>query len=98
MDLARQLKQGISSGKILFGQRQTSSACAKGDVKIAIVAANCPESYINNLRTSNPDLVIHQVMMVNRQLGAACGKPFPVSALGILDSGQSDLSQLKSNI
>ena len=98
MDLARQLKQGISSGKILFGQRQTSSACANGDVKVAIVAANCHESYINNLRTSNPDLVIHQVMMVNRQLGAACGKPFPVSALGVIDSGQSELSQLTSNV
>ena len=98
MDLARQLKQGISSGKILFGQRQTSSACDKGEVKIAILAANCPEQYINELRTSNPDLIIHQVMMVNRQLGAACGKPFPVSAIGVIDSGQSDLSQLTSNV
>ena len=33
MDLARQLKQGISTGNLLFGQRQTKNACAKGDAR-----------------------------------------------------------------
>ena len=30
MDLARQLKQGMNTGTILFGQRQTMGACSKG--------------------------------------------------------------------
>ena len=42
MDLARQLKQGISTGNLLFGQRQTKSACTKGDARMVLVAANLP--------------------------------------------------------
>tara|TARA_B100000929_G_scaffold284599_1_gene267081 strand:- start:729 stop:1025 length:297 start_codon:yes stop_codon:yes gene_type:complete len=97
MDIARQLKQGINTGNLVFGQRQTSVACTSGEAQVVLVAANCPESFINELRTSHPNVPIHQVIMVNRQLGAACGKPFPVSALCVLDAGQSELLQLGSN-
>ena len=98
MDIARQLKQGISTGSIVFGQRQTSSQCSKGDAKMVLVAANCPESFIDELRNSHPSIPMHQVAMVNRQLGAACGKPFPVSSLCILAAGISDLLQLAPNL
>ena len=98
MDIARQLKQGISTGSIVFGQRQTSSQCSKGDAKMVLVAANCPESFIDELRNSHPSIPMHQVAMVNRQLRAACGKPFPVSSLCILDAGISDLLQLAPNL
>ncbi|MDG1536070.1 MAG: 50S ribosomal protein L30e [Candidatus Thalassarchaeaceae archaeon] len=98
MDLARQLKQGISTGTVLFGQRQTTSACTKGDARLVLVAANCPADYISNLAASHPDVPVHQVTMVNRQLGAACAKPFPVSALCVIDPGQSDLLTLSSNL
>ena len=86
MDIARQLKQGISTGTVLFGQRQTISACNKGDARLVLVAANCP------------DIPVHRVIMVNRQLGAACAKPFPVSALCVVDPGQSDLLTLSTNL
>ena len=98
MDIARQLKQGISTGNVLFGQRQTISACNKGDARLVLVAANCPEDYISSLTTRQPDIPIHQVTMVNRQLGAACAKPFPVSALCIIDPGQSELLTLSTNL
>tara|TARA_Y100000748_G_scaffold296192_1_gene288710 strand:+ start:292 stop:609 length:318 start_codon:yes stop_codon:yes gene_type:complete len=98
MDLARQLKQGISTGTVLFGQRQTISACNKGDARLVLVAANCPEDYISNLTTSHPDITVHRVSIVNRQLGAACAKPFPVSALCVVDPGQSDLLTLNGNV
>ena len=97
MDIARQLKQGMSTGSIVFGQRQTRSACANGDARL-VVAANCPSDYISGLSESHPDVPVHQVAMVNGQLGAACAKPFPVSALCIIDAGQSDLLSLSSNI
>ena len=38
MDLARQLKQGIITGTVLFGQRQTTSACTKGDARLVPVS------------------------------------------------------------
>ena len=96
MDIARQLKQAINSGSIIFGQRQTSSYCSKGDAKLVLLAANCPESYIDGLRNAFPKVPVHQLTLVNRQLGAACGRP--VSALCVIDPGQSDLMQLAPNL
>ncbi len=98
MDMPRQLKNAINTGDVVFGQRQTSSHCSKGEAKMVLVAANCPESYVNNVRNSFPKIPMHQLILVNRQLGAACGKPFPVSAMCILDPGQSDLMQLAPNL
>jgi large subunit ribosomal protein L30e len=98
MDLARQLKQGMNTGTLLFGQRQTMSACSRGDARMVLVAANCPKDYISNLQSAHPDVPVHQVLLVNRQLGATCAKPFPVSTLCITDPGQSELLSLGQNI
>ncbi len=98
MDLARQLKNAISSGDLLFGQRQTMSACNSSDARMVIIAANCPIDYIEDLRSRHPDVPMHQVALVNRELGAACGKPFAVSVLSIIDAGESDLLTLHPNV
>ena len=50
MDIARQLKQGINTGAIVFGQRQTASECSKGAAKLVLIAANCPEPFIDEIR------------------------------------------------
>jgi len=98
MDMARQLKQSMSTGSVLFGQRQTMSACSKGDARLVIVAANCPVNYISELTDGHPDVPVHQVQMVNSQLGAACAKPFSVSALCVTDPGVSELLSLSPNV
>ena len=64
MDLIRQLKQGMNTGTLLFGQRQAMSACSKGDARMILVAANCPVNYISDLKNNHPDVTIHQVTMV----------------------------------
>ena len=98
IDLARQLKNAISSGNLLFGQRQTMSACNSSDARMVIIAANCPTDYIEDLRSRHPDVPMHQVELVNRELGAACGKPFAVSVLSVIDAGDSDLLTLRPNV
>jgi len=98
MDLSRQLKNAISTGKLLFGQRQALDACASGDAKLVILAANCPEEYIDALHASHPSIIKHRALLVNRELGIACGKPFAVSTITIIDAGDSDILSLDSNI
>ena len=98
MDLSRQLKNAIATGNLLFGQRQAKDACAEGNAKMIIIAANCPEEYTTALRASHPEVSMHQARMVNRELGIACGKPFSVSTITVLDAGDSDLMALESNL
>ena len=98
MDLSRQLKNAIATGNLLFGQRQAKDACSKGSAKMVIVAANCPQEYTTALRASHPEVRMHRARMVNRELGIACGKPFAVSTITIIDAGGSDLLALETNV
>ena len=59
MDITRQLKIASTTGKLLFGQRQAIDACAKGDAKCIVLAANCPQEYIDNLAAKHPEVTIH---------------------------------------
>ena len=98
MDLSRQLKNAIATGNLRFGQRQALDACARGEAKLIILAANCPIEYTDDLHARHPEVTKFRASMVNRELGIACGKPFSVSTLTVLDAGNSDLLSLESNI
>ena len=92
------IENAIATGNLLFGQRQSKAACASGNAKLVLVAANCPEEYTTALRASHPEVTLHRTRMVNRELGIACGKPFSVSTITVLDAGDSDLMSLEGNV
>ena len=98
MDVVKQLKMALKTGKLVFGQNQAAAACVHGEAKLVIMAANCPVNFVDNLHTSHPDVPMHRLMMVNRELGAACAKPFHVSTICVIDAGNSELLSLKSNL
>ena len=98
MDISRQLKVASATGNLLYGQRQAMDACARGDAKCVILAANCPQDYISDLAAKHPEVTMHRTMIVNRDLGVASGKPFSVSTITVIDAGDSDLLTLDSNI
>ena len=98
MDISRQLKVASATGNLLYGQRQAMDACARGDAKCVILAANCPQDYNDDLAAKHPEVTMHRTMIVNRDLGVASGKPFSVSTITVIDAGDSDLLTLDSNI
>jgi large subunit ribosomal protein L30e len=65
---------------------------------LVVVAANCPSDYIDYLRAKHPEVTVHQAHIVNRDLGVACGKPFSISTLCVVDAGDSELLQLDDNM
>jgi large subunit ribosomal protein L30e len=98
MDLNRQLKTAMNTGKMTYGQNQAADACANGEAKLIIFAANCPQKYIDGIRTRHPDVPLHRIELVNRELGAACAKPFAISTICVLNEGSSELLSLQPNI
>ncbi|HIF46480.1 MAG TPA: hypothetical protein EYQ73_06810 [Candidatus Poseidoniales archaeon] len=98
MDISRQLKLAKTTGTLLYGQRQAQDACAKGDAKCIILAANCPQDYIDNLAAKHPEVTMHRTNMVNRDLGVASGKPFSISTITVVDAGDSELLTLRANL
>ena len=98
MDLNRQLKNAIATGNLRFGQRQAIDACARGEAKLIIFAANCPTEFTDELHANHPEVTKFRAGMVNRELGIACSKPFAVSTISIIDAGDSDLLPLETNL
>ncbi|MFL2962597.1 MAG: ribosomal L7Ae/L30e/S12e/Gadd45 family protein [Candidatus Poseidoniaceae archaeon] len=98
MDMSKQLKIANTTGELLFGQRQAIDACAEGNAKCIILAANCPQEYIDDLAAKHPEVTMHRTGIVNRDLGVASGKPFSVSTITVINAGDSDLLTLDGNL
>ena len=91
IDIGRALKLADSTGKVVFGERETEKAIKSGDALLVIVAGN----YKNDFLTSGEHGVkVHRYKGNNMELGALCGKPFSVSTLAVIDKGSSNILSL----
>jgi large subunit ribosomal protein L30e len=94
MDFNTSLRRAIKTGNVLLGQNKTEQCIQDGKAQIVVIAQNCPKNFKDSI-TSNEDLFIYTYDGSSVQLGKACGKPFMVSALAVVDAGESDILSLK---
>jgi len=94
MDFNASLRRAIKTGKVLLGQNVTMQSIESGSAQMVVVARNCPENFRDMLK-SKENLFVHTFDGSSVQLGKACGKPFMVSALVVVDPGESDILSLK---
>jgi len=88
VDIARALKTAATSGDVRFGLAETKKTIKKGEAKLVVIANNCPEKDVMTSGSSPKVLVFEGT---NVELGSACGKPFPISALAIVNPGESNI-------
>ncbi len=96
MDVNRALRSAASTGKILLGIHETRKAVAAKEAKLVIIAENIPDgdaSAITTLAKANK-VAVYKFRGKNIELGPACGKPFSVAALAVIDAGESDVLAL----
>ncbi len=94
MDVQRSLRTVIATGKVLIGADQTAKALERGDAKMVIVATNAPQAAELRAAAAKKRVPVYAFEGMGTQLGPACGKPFSISALAVLDAGTSDVLQL----
>jgi len=96
VDLARELKVALNTGKVVLGSRQTIKAILRGEAKLVVVAANAPPQIKADVEYYARLAQIPVITFPGSSwdLGAACGKPFKVSALAIIDPGESSIMEL----
>jgi large subunit ribosomal protein L30e len=87
IDMARALKTAATTGKVRFGLAETKKSIKNGEAKLVVVASNCPEDDI----AGESLLKVVVFKGTNVELGSACGKPFPISALAIVNPGESNI-------
>jgi large subunit ribosomal protein L30e len=94
MDVQRSLRTVIATGKVLIGADQTAKAVSRGEAKMVILAQNAPEAAAIRTAAEKKRIPIYAFEGMGTQLGPACGKAFAISALAILDAGESDVLAL----
>jgi large subunit ribosomal protein L30e len=92
----QELRLALSTGKVQLGSKAAVRELRRGRAKLAIVSNNCPrdarETIYSYGKLSEIPLMDHPKDSVD--LGMLCGKPFPVSAMVILDPGDSKILDL----
>ncbi len=86
-EIAGPLRLAIESGRVVLGTNQCRKALREKGAKLVIISNNCLDEYFS----SQKEAPVRQFPGNNVELGAACGKPFAVSVVAVLDPGKSSI-------
>lgn len=96
IDLDKSLRSVMRTGKVMIGTKQAIKASKRGVAKLVIVASNCPIDVKKQITESKVPMYEYPGLSVD--LGPLCGKPFIVSALTVLEAGDSDIMALARGV
>ena len=93
MNIEDSLRAVAKTGKVSIGSRLTLKHARSGSGRLYVISKNCHPSTKDNLQkystlTSIPIFVFSGSSI---ELGSACKKPFPISALTVFEPGDSDI-------
>ncbi len=95
MDLAHALKVALETGQVRLGLAETRAAADAKKAKLLIVAKSCPDAKLRTDRAVGKIPIYHYDGSAV-ELGQACGRPFPISAMAIVDPGSSAILTLET--
>lgn len=86
-DISKVLRSAFSTGKVQIGTKQTMNAVKKGKAQAVVVSSNIPEKSLNEIK----GVPVIKYKGTGVDLGLACGKPFAINAIAVLEPGESDI-------
>jgi large subunit ribosomal protein L30e len=96
INIDRALRSCIRTGKVMLGSNSTVEAGLGGQAKLIVFAVDCPAEVKAQLDTM--DIPVYGYQGMGKDLGSACGKPFSVAALAIIEPGDSEIMALQREI
>ncbi|MCJ7443914.1 MAG: 50S ribosomal protein L30e [Methanotrichaceae archaeon] len=96
INVDRALRSSIRTGKVVLGSNRTIKAGLNGQAILIIFAADCPNEVREQLDSMDTPFYSYQGMGLD--LGSACGKPFSVASLAIIEPGDSEIMALLREI
>lgn len=94
MDFNDSLRRALKTGSVILGPNSTEKYINDGRARMIILAGNCAKDVKTKI-IANDNLIIHTFDGSSTALGRACGKPFAVSTLAIVNPGESDILSFK---
>jgi len=91
MDVEKELRRAVDTGKVCFGFRQSELNVLKGKGLLVVLSGNTPMEQGEKMEhiAGVSQIPVLKIGKNSLQLGSICGKPFPVSAMVVLDKGKS---------
>lgn len=95
MDINRSLRLVVDTGKVQLGTDRSLKTALLGQAKLVVVSRNMSKDHRRDLEhyCRLGAVPVLEFAGTSIELGTVCGKPFPVSALSVLEEGQSDILQ-----
>ena len=87
MDENMAVRQAVDTGDVVLGAREVEKVLKKKSAKMLVIASNCPAFAWMKSTT----VKIHRYKGTSLDLGSACGKPYSVAVLAILNPGESSI-------
>lgn len=94
MDIQKALRTVVATGKVFLGEHQAQKAIKSGKARLVIIASNSPQKTTILSAAKDKHVPVHEFGGMGTELGPACGKPFSVGVLAVLDAGESDILHL----
>lgn len=96
MDVDRALRNAAQTGDVELGTKESLEAARDGDADLLVVASNTPATMREQVEEVSEDLdvPVYEYRGLNAELGSACGEPYAVAVLAVLDPGESAVLQL----
>lgn len=91
-DINKVLRSVLSTGKVVLGTKQTLDAVKGGKAQVVVLSLNCPEKIANSIK----GVPVINYLGTGVDLGVACGKPFSIAALAVLEAGESEILSFKN--
>lgn len=92
-DLSKSIRMSVESGKVLFGSRQAVSCALNGNAKIIVLSSSAPRKVSLDVRSHAriSGVPVIEYPGPSKELGSICGVPYLVSAMTIVNVGNSDI-------
>jgi large subunit ribosomal protein L30e len=82
----KELRDALKENKVVMGSKTTIKYLKLGNVKLIVIANNCPENLIKDIEhySKLSEIEVKKFDGTAKQLGVFCGKPFAIASLAIV--------------
>jgi large subunit ribosomal protein L30e len=93
VEVNKEIRQAITTGKVAIGADRSLKTLKRGQAKLIIVASNCKPNVRADVEhyAKLANLPVYNFDGDGGELGLACGKPFLVSVLAVVEEGSSNI-------
>jgi large subunit ribosomal protein L30e len=93
MELSKELRQAVSTGNVAIGTARSIKALKRGEAKLVIKSSHCPQGVTADIGhySKLTGVPVHVFAGDSGELGLACGKPFMVSVVAVIEPGNSSI-------